>query len=319
MRPRQTVTVQAPAKINLVLYVQERQSSGYHRILSLMQMVNLYDRLVLTRRPLRDGIRIVTGNRVIPLGEDNLIVRAARAFMKWHGVETGLRIGLDKNIPVGAGLAGGSSDAAATLLGLCRMHDLTRSRTELAVLGRSLGSDVPFFFEGPTAWVSGIGDEIQPTRLEKNLWAVLVNPGFEVSTAWVYRELDRIRSEASVRSKSLTKKIRLTLGRNRIKIPSRKSKAFPLTERSFSLHNDLEVITIRRYPVIETIKERLLSLGSKGVLMSGSGPTVFGLFPDGSSARSAASVLRREGGEGRWHGSRDWTVHVTHFLPRSPW
>lgn len=284
-----------------------------------MQMVNLYDRLILTRRPLRDGIRIVTGNRLIPLGEDNLIVRAARAFMNWHGVETGLRIELDKNIPIGAGLAGGSSNAAATLLGLSRMHDLTRSRTELAVMGRSLGSDVPFFFEGPTAWVSGIGDEIQRTRLERNLWAVLVNPGFEVSTAWVYRELDRVRSEASVRSKSFTKKIRLTLDRNRIRIPSRKSKAFPLTKRSFSLHNDLEVITIRRYPVIETIKERLLALGSKGVLMSGSGPTVFGLFPDGLSARSAASALRREGGEGQWHGSRDWTVHVTRFLPRSPW
>lgn len=326
MHPRQTITVRAPAKINLLLYVLERQSTGYHRILSLMQMVNLHDRLILTRRPARDRIRIVTRARALPLGEDNLITRAARAFMKRYGVKTGLRIELAKKIPIGAGLGGGSSDAAAVLFGLCRLYRMTPPRTELAALGQALGSDLPFFFGGPTAWVSGIGDEIDPARLGKNLWAVLVNPGFEVSTAWVYSELDRFRSGAPARlpagttpRKTFLKKIRLTLDRNRHKISSRKSKTFPLMKRSFSLHNDLEVITIRRYPVIEIIKERLRSLGAKGVLMSGSGPTVFGLFPDGLSARSAAAVMRREGRAGRPGRNGSWTIRVARLLNRSPW
>ena len=291
-----------------------------------MQMVNLHDRVILTRRPARDGIRIVTRNRAVPLGEDNLIVRAARAFMKKYGVETGLRIELDKKIPIGAGLGGGSSDAAATLHGLCRLFRLTPPRAELAVLGKSLGSDVPFFFSGPTAWVSGVGDEVHPTRFWKNLWAVVVNPGFEVSTARVYSDLDRFRSKRSAgRSagetvrRAVLKKIGLTLDGKHLKILSGKSKAFPLTKRSFSLHNDLEVITIRRCPVIETIKERLCSLGAKGVLMSGSGPTVFGLFPDGSSARSAAAALRRGNTGARADRGGSWMIRAARLLNRSPW
>ncbi|HET6466391.1 MAG TPA: 4-(cytidine 5'-diphospho)-2-C-methyl-D-erythritol kinase [Nitrospiria bacterium] len=319
MRARSTVTVPAPAKINLLLYVLERQSTGYHEIVSLMQMVDLQDQLSLMLQPIRYGIRIVTRNQTLPLGEDNLITRASRAFMKHYGVETGLRIQLDKKIPIGAGLGGGSSDAAATLYGLCGLHQMTPSRRELSALGRVLGSDVPFFFGGPTAWVSGIGDRIDPASLGENLWAVLANPGFEVSTAWVYSELDRARTGGLTQPATFLKKIGLTLDQNRNKISSRASKAFPLTKRSFPLHNDLEVITIRRYPVIETMKERLCSLGAKEALMSGSGPTVFGLFPDRLTAHAAAVVLRQdaEKGWGLRHGG--WTIWVTRLLNRSLW
>jgi 4-diphosphocytidyl-2-C-methyl-D-erythritol kinase len=319
MRAPSTVTVLAPAKINLLLYVLERQSNRYHKIVSLMQMVDLQDRLNLMLRPIRYGIRIVTRTQTLPLGEDNLITRAARAFMKHYGVETGLRIELDKKIPIGAGLGGGSSDAAATLHGLCRLHRLTPPPRELAALGRVLGSDVPFFFGGPTAWVSGIGDRIDPTSLGENFWAVLANPGFEVSTAWVYSELDRVRAEGLTQSETFPKKIGLTSDRNRLKISSRASKAFPLTKRSFPLHNDLEVITIRRYPVIETMKERLCSLGAKEALMSGSGPTVFGLFPDRLSAHAAAEILRQDAAKGWGRGHGSWTIWVTRLLNRSPW
>ncbi|MBI3596569.1 MAG: 4-(cytidine 5'-diphospho)-2-C-methyl-D-erythritol kinase [Nitrospirae bacterium] len=319
MRSRWTVTVRAPAKINLLLHVLERQSTEYHEIVSLMQMVDLYDRLSLTPQPIRYGIRIVTRTQTLPLGGDNLITRAARAFMKYYGVETGLRIELDKKIPIGAGLGGGSSDAAATLRGLCRLHRMTPPRMELAALGRVLGSDVPFFLGGPTAWVSGIGDQIDPTSLGENLWAVLANPGFEVSTAWVYSDLDRVRAEGSTRPGTFLKKIGLTLDRNRLKISSRASKAFPLTKRLFPLHNDLELITIRRYPVIETMKERLCSLGAKGTLMSGSGPTVFGLFPNRSSAHAAAVILRQDAVRGWRHRQGGWTIWVTRLLTRSPW
>lgn len=311
--------MRAPAKINLLLNVLERHSTRYHPIVSLMQMVGLQDRLTLTLKPVRYGIRIVTRTQNLPLGEDNLITRAARAFAKRYGIETGLRIELDKRIPIGAGLGGGSSDAAATLHGLCRLHRMTPPAAELAGLGRNLGSDVPFFFGGPTAWVSGVGDRINPICLGENLWAVLANPGFEVSTAWVYSELDRVRAEGLTPPGPFLKKIGLTLDRNRLKISTRASKAFPLTKRSFPLHNDLEVITIRRYPVIETMKERLCSLGARGALMSGSGPTVFGVFPDRSSAHAAAAVLRQDLAWGRVRRHGGWTIWVARLLTRSPW
>ena len=319
MRSHWTETVRAPAKINLLLYVLERHPTRYHEIVSLMQMVDLHDRLSFMLQPIRYGIRIVTRTQTLPLGEDNLIIRAARAFMKRYRVETGLRIELNKKIPIGAGLGGGSSDAAATLHGLCRLHRMTPPDTELAALGRNLGSDIPFFFGGPTAWVSGIGDRIDPTSLGENLWTVLANPGMEVSTAWVYSELDRVRAGGLTRPGTFLKKIGLTSDRNRLKISSRASKAFPLTKRSFPLHNDLEVITIRRYPVIETMKERLCSLGAKGALMSGSGPTVFGLFPDRSSARAAAVILRQDAVKGWAHRRGGWTIWVTRLLNQSPW
>jgi 4-diphosphocytidyl-2-C-methyl-D-erythritol kinase len=319
MRARSTVTVSAPAKINLLLYVFNRRSTGFHDILSLMQMVDLCDRLTLTLEPIRYGIRIVTRTQTLPLGEDNLITRAARAFMKHYGVETGLRIQLDKKIPIGAGLGGGSSNAAATLQGLCGLHGMTPPQKELSTLGRNLGSDIPFFFGGPTAWVSGIGEEIRPTSLGENLWAVLANPGIEVSTEWVYSELDRVRAGGLTRQGTFLKKIGLTSDRNRNKISSRASKAFPLTKRSFPLHNDLEVITIRRYPVIETMKERLCSMGAKGALMSGSGTTVFGLFTDRSSAQATAAILRQDAVKGWAHRHGGWTIWVTRLLNRSPW
>jgi 4-diphosphocytidyl-2-C-methyl-D-erythritol kinase len=167
--------------------------------------------------------------------------------------------------------------------------------------------------------VSGIGHEVAPIRAGRKRWAVLVNPGFEVSTAWVYSELDRHRSGTPVSRNSTFNKLKLTLEGNRHKISSRTSKAFLLTERSFSLHNDLEVITIGRYPVIEIIKERLRSLGAKGVLMSGSGPTVFGLFPDGSSAYSAAAVWRREQTAGGMNRNGPWLIRVARLLDRPPW
>jgi len=317
MRARQTVTVRAPAKINLALYVLDRQSSGYHRILSLMQMVNLHDRLILTRRPKRDGIRVVTACRALPRGRKNLIVQAARAFFNRYGIHAGLQIELDKKIPIGAGLGGGSSDAAATLLGLCRLFGLAPVRAELTALGGALGSDVPFFLNGATAWVAGIGDEIYPTRLNRCLWAVLVHPGIEVSTAFTYSELDRVRPKAPPRPVPILKKIRLTLGRKQHRISSRKSQAFQRTKRSPSLHNDLELITIGRYPVIETIKKRLSALGAEGVLMSGSGSTVFGLFSNESSARSAASFFRRL--RGPTSPNRGWRVNVARLLNRPPW
>lgn len=319
MRAPTTVTIPAPAKINLLLYVLDRQSTGYHSIVSLMQTVDLCDRLALTLRPIRHGIRLLTRSQILPLGRDNLITRAARAFMKRYRLESGLRIELVKNIPIGAGLGGGSSDAAATLHGLFRLHRMAPRHSEIVALGRGLGSDVPFFFAGPTAWVSGTGDRIDPISLGEHPWAVLANPGFEVSTAWVYSELDRYRADASPRPRTFLQKLGLTLDGNRHKITTRASKAFPLTKRSFPLHNDLEVITIGRYPVIETMKERLCSLGAKEALMAGSGPTVFGLFPDRSSAHTAARILRNDSAIGWGPRQGGWRFWVTRLMSRRPW
>ena len=318
MRALQTLTLQPPAKINLLLYVLDRRPDGYHRILSLMQMVDLRDGLTLVRRPASEGIRLSALGRSIPAGGENLAVRAARAWMDRYGIESGLRIRLVKKIPVGAGLGGGSGNAAAVLAGLCRMFGLKPSREELAALAQSIGSDVPFFLNGPTAWVSGTGEAVAPAALTEAGWVVLVNPGFEVSTARIYAEYDRAPPPRDPERGAFLEKIGLTLDPEHLRISDRRVKAFPLLKRSFSLQNDLEVITIRRHPVIAAIKERLLFLGAGEALMSGSGPTVFGLFADSVSARRAAVRFRR-GGMKPGGVDRTWTIRVARLLRRPPW
>ncbi|HEY4485610.1 MAG TPA: 4-(cytidine 5'-diphospho)-2-C-methyl-D-erythritol kinase, partial [Nitrospiria bacterium] len=254
-----------------------------------------------------------------PAGEDNLVVRAARAMMDRYGIQSGLRIGLVKRIPVGAGLGGGSGNAAAVLTGVCRMFRLKPSREDLSALALSIGSDVPFFLNGPTAWVSGIGEEVTPGNLSGGGWMVLVNPGFELSTSWAYGEYDRTRPVFGPERGRGLEKIGLTLDPEHLNIPNRRVKAFPLLRRSFSLQNDLEVIAIRRHPVIAAIKKSLCSLGAREALMSGSGPTVFGLFADSVSARRAAVRLRQSGGMKQTDGKRNWTIRVARIMTRPPW
>ncbi len=276
-------TFLAPAKINLCLHVLGKRPDGYHDLSMVMQRVSLFDHveISLTRKK---EVRVLCPGVELPPGDENIAGRAARRMLELAEVERGALVTIDKRIPVAAGLGGGSSDAAAVFLGLNDMLALGLSRQRLMEEGARLGADVPFFIFGDPARATGIGDCLEKIDGLPAVWYVLVNPGVAVSTAWVYQNL------------------RLTSSGDGIKLPG-----FPRTTKELSafLHNDLEAVTAGRFPVINEIREKLISLGAVGSLMSGSGPTVFGVFEVEAAARQAAEVLRAEAG---------WRVFVVHSL-----
>jgi 4-diphosphocytidyl-2-C-methyl-D-erythritol kinase len=276
-------TVFAPAKVNLSLYVLGKRPDGYHNLAMLMQRVGLFDRL---------DVQLVSGKDVtvscpgleLAGGEQNIVEKAARLLLAYVGLEQGVTITIGKNIPAAAGLGGGSSDAASVLEALNELLELELSCTELMELGSRLGADVPFFLYRKTAWATGVGDRFEAWPGVPPVTLVLVNPGVEVSTAWVFKTLG------------------LTCSRPIAKIPR-----FPVGTSGLVrlLHNDLEVVTCQRHPVITTIKEHLVAGGAAGALMSGSGPTVFGVFDDRGKAEKAASTFSAE---------TNWWVQVVNPL-----
>ncbi len=267
-------TLLAPAKINLSLRVLSRRPDGYHELVMVMQRVSLYDRIEIELSD-RPGVRVACAGVSLAPGEQNVAGRAASALLARAPRPVGADIAIDKRIPVAAGLGGGSSDAAAVLLGLNEMLGLGLDRPELMAEGVKLGADVPFFIFEQAAWATGIGEVLEPFALDVPVWYLLVNPGIPVSTAWVYQNL------------------RLTSPGGAAKMPR-----FPRTtaELVSLLHNDLEQVTIEGHPLVGEIKERLLCLGAIGSLMSGSGPTVFGVFDSEEAAQRAAELCSREPG-----------------------
>lgn len=250
----------APAKINLLLDVLRKREDGFHEVEMIMTMVDLADRLEMAELP-RDTIIISSQVGYIPLDEKNLAFQAARLIKERYDVSKGVYIHLDKKIPVAAGLAGGSSDAAATLRGLNRLWGLGISEAELCKLGAELGSDVPFCVTGGTAMATGRGEILERIDSPPQCWVVLAKPPINVSTADVYgrlrvNELKQHPSAADMRD--------------------------ALARGSFhdickGLGNVLESVTLKLHPEVLQLKESMLRLGADGVLMSGSGPTVFGL------------------------------------------
>ncbi len=273
-------------------------------------MVSLYDRLRF--QSVHRGIRLITRGEPVSAGSDNLIYQAAEWLMRSYYRKGGIVIELDKQIPLGAGLGGGSSDAAATLLGLKRLWRLRIPRSHLEEMALALGSDVPFFMDGPTAFVQGRGEEIVPCRLAQPWWLVIVNPGFQVSTAWAYRQLAAERKES---------KTGLTNSPERAKMSSLNSvpdihptggwrgRRVVVKEILGHLENSLESVTGTHYSVILNIKAQLLSAGAQGALMSGSGPTVFGLFSNRRLAKAAADRLQ---------GHPGWRIWIVKTLQRLP-
>jgi len=275
-------TVAAPAKVNFILDVLGRRPNGYHDVAMLMVRLSLHDRVTVT---LNGGNRIaaICPGLELAVGEENIAARAARLFVEHTGIETGIDIRIDKHIPAAAGMGGGSSNAAAVLLALNDLLGTDLPRSELQSLGVRLGADVPFFLCGEmAAWATGIGERLEPWRGLPPCCLVLVNPRFAVSTAWVYQNLG------------------LTGHRSATKIPR-----FPerMADLAGLLRNDLEVVTSSRHPEITTIKSRLLASGALAALMSGSGPTVFGLYADEVAAERAAEQLAE--------GTGWWTAAVT--------
>ena len=267
------ISLRAAAKINLFLHILDRLPDGYHRIFSLMQMVGLYDQIQLKRIRGRQRIGFSSTGFSIPKGSENLAVKAARIFLDHYAIRGGVEIKLHNRIPVSAGLGGGSSDAAATLRGLCRLLGKRPEKQELIILARTIGSDVPFFLSGPSALVQGTGEDVRAIRPVGQRWVVLVNSGGSVSTAWAYKEWDKMETERRPRDPGPGLKFWLTLAKNQNKISADSRLTFQLAKLPPTLHNDLEEAAERFYPVIGTVKERLHRLGAEGILMSGSGPT----------------------------------------------
>jgi len=250
----------APAKINLLLDVLRKREDGYHEVEMIMTMVDLADRLEM--EPLsRDTIIISSQVGYIPLDEKNLAFQAARLIKERYNVRQGVYIHLDKKIPVAAGLAGGSSDAAATLRGLNRLWGLNIPEQELCQLGAELGSDVPFCVTGGTAIARGRGEQLEPIHQPPQCWVVLAKPPINVSTADVYGKfrVEHIKQHPSI------------VGMNAALA------AGSFAQMCSQLGNVLESVTLNMYPEVLQLKESMIKLGADGVLMSGSGPTVFGL------------------------------------------
>jgi len=273
------LTCKAPAKINLYLSIKGRREDGYHELETQMVKLELAD--VLHLELCSGGISLHCSDSALPTDEGNLVYRAVGSFLVKTGIRKGIRIVLEKNVPVAAGLGGGSSDAAAALRGINQLCGNPLSGQQLVDLARPLGADVPFFVnECVSAWATGIGDVISPNRVSTSEWIVLVNPGFSVSTKWVYENFT------------------LTTGGNpyilgREFVHGGKSCREPV---NVPLYNDLEAVTIRKYPELGRIKEELLADGASGALMSGSGPTVFGLFADEQDARESAARFGKQFG-----------------------
>lgn len=269
------VTIEAPAKLNLYLKVKRKRPDGYHEIESLMQKIELADHLYL--RAGGKGIRLVCPGTSLPENEDNLAFQAAEAFLTKAGLSSrshrfaGVDIVLEKKIPVAAGLGGGSSDAAAVLQGMNALFGAGLNMEQMLALAEPLGADVPFFVTAySAAWATGIGDNLEQAEPLGDYRIVVVNPGFPVSTKWVYENF------------ALT-----TPGNAFILARNPETEGNELSRRPAmpqGLYNNLEKVTVSRFPEIENIKRELLQDGAVGALMSGSGPTVFGLFKDRAAA-----------------------------------
>jgi 4-diphosphocytidyl-2-C-methyl-D-erythritol kinase len=268
--------IRSPAKINLYLEVVSRRPDGYHEIESVMQLVDLCDVVRLHRTG--EGIRVSVSGADLPLDEGNLAYRAAAMFLEAAGSHGGVHIHLEKRIPVAGGLGGGSSNAAAVLMGLSRLLDLPPSRDALRELAASLGSDVPFFLTDGLAVATGRGERLRPLKPWPPRWMVLANPGVPISTAWAYAEasskLTDWKRQASIHSFVVD---------DRLDWPP--TWAF----------NRLEAVVLPRRPEVEALK-RLLQRGGAGpVLMSGSGASLFAVVPDAATGRALAAEAQASG------------------------
>ncbi len=280
------LTLKAPAKINWFLYVNGLRKDGYHDIKSLIQKISLYD--ILTFIP-SAKLTVITEAQ-IPV-EKNLVYKAAALLQKECGLHTGAEIHLKKNIPVAAGLGGGSSDAASTLVGLNKLWSLGLSPRDLFVFAEQLGSDVPFFLYGPLALVEGRGEKITNFNAINPFAILLVNPHIKVSTRWAYQNLDVRRNSRELLSQDVSGLTKIGDKDDNIKFFINAIGRAELLE-TVDIFNDLEAVTVLNFPVIAEIKEKLLKEGALFSLMSGSGPTVFGVFTSAEEAERASREFR---------------------------
>ena len=273
-----SIKIKAMAKVNLGLDVLRRRENGYHDVKMVMQTVNLYDTLTITKR--NDTQIVITTNAgELPLSEDNLIYKAAKLLFEEAGKECGVSIHLDKQIPIAAGMAGGSTDAAATLLGVNAMFKFGFSKEKLAEIGVRIGADVPYCIYGGTYLSEGIGEVLTKLPDAPECYVVIAKPGIGVSTKYVYENLHIETVSHHPDVDGMIEAI----------------KEGSLDGVTAKMANVLETVTVKRYPEIARMKECMEENGAEKALMSGSGPTVFGIFKEEKTAKTALDKLNDTG------------------------
>jgi len=268
------IQIKARAKINLSLDVIGKRPDGYHDVEMIMQQIDLFD-LVNVKEVSGKDITIISECPFIPKDSNNIAYKAAALIKDTFNISTGLSIKIEKNIPVAAGLAGGSTNAAAVLIGLNKLWNLKLSTEELMTLGAKLGADVPFCILGGAAYAEGIGEVLTPIGGLKNVWLVVAKPSISVSTAEVYKQLDLTK----IPERSDTKLLLTAVDNGDINLLAK------------NMFNVLESVSEVRFPVIREIKNKMLEYNAIGSMMSGSGPTVFGIFKNYERAKSAYENL----------------------------
>jgi 4-diphosphocytidyl-2-C-methyl-D-erythritol kinase len=265
-----THTVLSPAKVNLFLKVVSKRPDGYHNIVSIVDIISLFDVIHIEEIPV-DRIIIKDGKGILPQGMANTMYRSVVALKERFKISSGVNIYIEKHIPIGSGLGGPSSNAATVMKELTKIWKISIGETEFYEIGKSIGADVPLFLYGKPCIMRGIGDEISPIELP-NLWYLILYPNVSISTRRVYEEL----------------KIVLTKKQNDIKLVAKFNNVREVCD---ILENDLEKVGILLCPVIQTIKDRLIEAGAGGTLMSGSGSSVFGIFENEEAAKIALASL----------------------------
>lgn len=282
------ITRKAYAKINIGLDVLRRRADGYHEVRMIMQTIDLCDDLCIERTA-QPGIRLRTDSTELPVDGNNLICKAADLLFREKGIREGVQITLTKRIPVAAGMAGGSADAAAAMRGLNELFEMGYSISELQRLGVKLGADIPYCLTGGTMLSEGIGEILSPLPAPPECFLVVAKPDINVSTAFVYGNLH---------VETLTYHPDI----DGIITALREHDLRGITDR---LGNVLETVTVREYPVIEELKELMRREGAENALMSGSGPTVFGIYRRRETAQEAAGAVAGSGLAAQ--------IHVTTF------
>lgn len=270
--------LQAFAKINLGLDVLGKREDGYHEVRMIMQTIRMYDQLDM-RKSVEPGIHLTTNKKYIPVDENNLVWRAAKLMMDTCGIMEGVSIHLHKVIPVAAGMAGGSSDAAATLVGMNHLFHCGLSKEKLMELGVQIGADVPYCVLRGTALAEGIGEKLTVLPPMPDCWILIGKPGISVSTKYVYTTLDLNTNTVHPDIDGMKKALE-------------DGNLYGITER---MGNVLQDVTIPAYLEVERIKEQMKTLGAVNAMMSGSGPTVFGIFDNEEKAQEACQKLRESG------------------------
>ncbi len=270
-----SIRLKARAKINLSLDVLGKREDGYHDVRMVMQTIGIYDRLIITKIP-EDEIRIQSNLFYLPINENNLIYKAAKLLKDEFGFSGGVDVNLNKFIPVAAGMAGGSTDAAATLFGINKIYELGLSQNKLMELGVQIGADVPYCIMRGTALAEGIGEQLSRLKPVPHMWIVVAKPPINISTKLVYEQLDM---NDIIYHPNVNKMIQ-AINKESIE------------EIAANMGNVLERVTIPLYPIIDSIKNDMLSHGAINAMMSGSGPTVFGIFPNERTALNCQAYLK---------------------------